>query len=122
MSACELAPKDKKALVGKVGKELVQKHGKRKYYDLDAIRTAAENSGYLVDVHCWAYCIFASPVDFRRLHEATGEVCDYAAMRGEVLSDLASGGSFSWLDVDLPWLDWPDINLGGLFDWFDLPG
>jgi hypothetical protein len=121
MAACELAPKDKKAFVGAVGKELVQKHGKRKYYRPEDIRRAAESGGYPLDIHCWAYCIFASPEDFRSLHEAAGEACDYAAMRADVLTDLASGGTFSWPDVDLSWLDWPDIDLGGMFDWFDLP-
>ncbi len=41
-------------------------------------------------------------------------------MRAEVLGDLATGGTFSWLDVDLSWLEWPDISLSSLFDWFDL--
>lgn len=121
MSACELAPNDKKAFVRSVGNELVRKHGKRRYYKPEDIRRAAESGGYPIDIHCWAYCIFATPEDFRLLHEATGEACDYFAMRSEVLADLASGAGFSWLDVNLSWLEWPDIDLGGLFDWFDLP-
>ena len=122
MAACELAPKDKKAFVGEVGQELVRKHGKQKFYRPSDVATAAENCGYAVDVHCWAYCIFTSPSDFASLHEAAGEACDYAAMRAEVLTDLAGGGTFSWLDLGSSWLEWPDIDLGGLFDWFDLPG
>ena len=119
MAACHLAPADKKALIGAVGEELVRKHGKRKYYEPAQVRTAAESRGYSVDVHCWAYCIFTTPEDFRSIHDAVGEVCDYAAMKAEVLSDLASGGTFSWLDVDLSWLEWPDIDLSAVFDWFD---
>ena len=52
-------------------------------------------------------------------HDALGEACDYAAMRAEVLADLAPGGAFSPPDVGLSWLDWPDVDLSGLFDWFD---
>jgi hypothetical protein len=122
MAACDLAPQDKKKFVGDIGEELVQKHGKRKYYDPSDIQAAAEAGGYAADFHCWAYCVFASPDDFRALHEAAGEACNYAAMRAEVLGDLASGDSFASSDVGLSWLEWPDIDLGGLFDWFDLPG
>jgi len=25
----------------------------------------------------------------------------------------------SFIDLDLSWLDFPDINWGGIFDWFD---
>jgi hypothetical protein len=121
MAACELAPKDKKKLVGDVGQELVRKHGKRKYYAPSQIHSAAETTGYGVDFHCWAYCMFASPADFRALHDAAGETCNYAAMRAEVLVDLASGNSFALSDIGLSWLEWPDIDLCGLFDWFDLP-
>jgi hypothetical protein len=41
-------------------------------------------------------------------------------MKAEVLADLASatGGTFAWLDLDLSWLEWPDIDLSCLFDWF----
>ena len=41
-------------------------------------------------------------------------------MKSEVLADLAGGASaFSLLDVDLSWLEWPDIDLSAIFDWFD---
>jgi hypothetical protein len=97
----------------------VRVHGKQKYYKPAQIRRAAVLRGYPLDITCWAYSIFATPEDFRAIHDAAGEVCDYAAMKAEVLSDLAVGGTFSWLDVDLSWLEWPDIDLSSLFEWFD---
>jgi hypothetical protein len=113
-------PKDKKSLIGAVGKDLVQAHGKQKYYKPDQVRRSAERCGYAVDVHCWAYCVFTTPEDFNALHAALGEACcDYAAMKAEVLADLAGAGSFSLFDVDLSWLEWPDIDLSSIFDWFD---
>jgi len=69
--------------------------------------------------HCCAYCIFSTPGDFKGLHDAAGEVCDHAAMKAEVLGDLATGGTFDWIDISLSWLDWPDIDLSSIFDWFD---
>ncbi|CAA9372794.1 MAG: hypothetical protein AVDCRST_MAG64-75 [uncultured Phycisphaerae bacterium] len=120
VAPCHLPPKDKKQLVGAVGKDLVEKHGKQKYYKPPEVRRSAERCGYGVDVHCWAYVIFTTPQDFAAIHEAAGEACDYAAMKAEVLADLAGGASFSLFDVDLSWLDWPDISLSSLFDWFDV--
>lgn len=119
MPACELKPDDKKAFIGAVGEELVQRHGKQKYYKTEDIGRASLARGYPVDWACWAYCIFSSPGDFQRHHEALGEVCDYALMRSAVLTDLAGSEGFMGIDVDLSWLEWPDIDLSGLFDWFD---
>ena len=119
MPLCALRPKDKKAFIGEVGKLLVREHGKRKYYTPADIRRAAETCGYPADVHCWAYCIFASPQDFKALHDAAGEACDYAAMKSEVLTDLSQSGLYAWRDIDLSWLEWPDIDVSSLFEWFD---
>jgi hypothetical protein len=120
MPACHLEPEDKKAFIGAVGKELTEKHGKKKYYRPAEVRSAAERLGYAVDIHCWAYCIFLSHDDFKTLHDAAGEACDYAAMKASVLQEFAPNGVFSWLDIDLSWLEWPDIDPSSLFDWFDL--
>jgi hypothetical protein len=40
-------------------------------------------------------------------------------MRAELLTDIASGESFAWSDINLSWLEWPDIDLSSAFDWFD---
>jgi hypothetical protein len=118
MPACHLKPADKKTFIGAVGKELVRVHGKQNYYAPAQVRRAVQSRGYDLDVACWAYAIFSTPSDFNALHAAAGEVCDYAAMKAEVLADLATGGTFAWLDLGLPWLEWPDIDLSCLFDWF----
>ena len=119
MPACELKPTDRREFVSSVGEELVERHGKKKYYKTDDIGRAATARGYAVDIHCWAYCMYSSPEDFKSLHDALGEVCDYTKMKAEVLADLAGSGGFQWLDIDLSWLEWPDIDLPDVFDWFD---
>jgi hypothetical protein len=119
MPACHIEPKDKKAFIGAVGEELVRTHGKEKYYKPKQVRNAADSLGYPVDIHCWAMCIFTTPEDFLAIHDAAGEVCDYATMKAEVLKDLATGGSFSGLDINRSWLEWPDIDVSSVFDWFD---
>ena len=120
VAPCHLPPKDRKAMVGAVGKDLVATRGKQKYYKPADVRQSAERCGYPIDVHCWAYVIFTTREDFDALHAAAGEACDYVAMKTAVLADLAGGAeSFSLLDLDLSWLDWPDISLSSLYDWFD---
>jgi hypothetical protein len=118
MSACEMKPADKKELVSKVGKELVAKHGKKKYYEPKQVRRATLDSGYGIDVVCWAHCVFLSPEAFVFIHEAAGEVCDQAVMKAEVLGGLVGSGGFQLLDIGLSWLEWPDVDLPDLFDWF----
>lgn len=118
MGACHLEPADKKKLIGDVGEELVRTHGKQKYYKPAQVRRAATATNHAVDVHCWAYCVFTTPSDFATFHAASGEVCDYGAMRASVLEDLAPNG-FSSVDLDLPWLDWPDIDLSAIFSWLE---
>lgn len=120
MPACEMRPEDKKAFIGAVGKDLVRSHGKQKYYKPEDIGRSAARSGFDIDVTCWAYCFYATPADFKALHDAAGEVCDYVAMKSELLTDLASGATFSLRDLDLSWLEWPDIDLPDIFDWFDI--
>lgn len=61
-----------------------------------------------------------SPSDFAAIHEAAGEVCDYVAMKSEVLADLATDGSFLGINIDLSSLERTDIDLSGAFDFFDV--
>lgn len=118
MPACHLKPEDKKRLL-ELGEELVRRHGNQKYYKPFDIRRAAESRGYPIDIHCWAYSIFTTPQDFKNLHDAAGEACDYAAMKAEVLTDLARQESLELIGISLSWLEWRDIDLSSLFDWFD---
>src|SRR4030095_13187153 len=106
MPACALKPGDRKALISAVGMDLVRQHGERKYYKPADIRRSAEKAGYSVDFHCGAYCIYSSPEDFKAVHDAVEETCDYAAMKAEVLADLAGGASFSWLHIDFSGVGW----------------
>lgn len=119
MAACHMKPADKKQFISNVGKELVKTNGKKKYYKTSEVRLAADRCGYPIDIHCWAMCFYTSPSDFNAYHVAESETCNYAEMKTELLTDLSSGSGFSPLDIDLSWLEWPDIDLSSIFDWFD---
>ena len=116
---CAMKPEDRKNMVGQTGQRLIQEYGRHPYYTPYQIRTVADALGFAVDVHCWLYCVFCSAEVFAALHQAAGEACDYATMRAEVLLELTSGNGFDWADVNLSWLDWPDIDFASIFDWFD---
>ena len=95
-------------------------YGKKKYYTQKEVQDSCRRRNYLdIDWHCWAFCIFTSPETFALIHAATGEVCDYVSMKTTALAELADG-LFSLGDIDLSWLEWPDIDLGSIFDWFDV--
>lgn len=40
-------------------------------------------------------------------------------MKSEMLSSVSTASDTSWFDIDLSWLEFPDIDFS-LFDFFDL--
>lgn len=102
-------------MVDRVGQQLVAKHGKQKYYTQPQISSAASAAGYPIDVHCWAYCVFMDEPSFDAFHRSIGEICDFTAMKTTMLQGLAGGG-FGLPDLDLSWIEWPDLDLGGMLD------
>jgi hypothetical protein len=103
-------------LVDRVGKELIARHGKQRTYTQPQIQSAAQQVGYPIDVHCWAYCIFMDHGAFDEFHRSIGEACDYTSMKATMLDSL-SGGGFQLPDLGLSWIEWPDIDLSLIFDW-----
>lgn len=75
---------EKKKAVGefvtRLGPELRTRYGPRKHYTPRQVRDTAVDTGLQLDYVCFAYCLYCSPSDFALIHEAAGEVCDYAAM------------------------------------------
>ena len=78
--------------LGKVGPDLRKKYGKRDSYSPEQVRRSVEDQGLGIDYLCFAYCMYCSPYDFDLIHAATGEVCDYVAMRS-LVGDTFFGGS-----------------------------
>lgn len=116
MPTCQIPPDDKRAFGRTVGRRLVQRHGKRRFYTIDEIRSVLFD--FPVDWHCWAYSLYASADAFDAFHEAAGEVCHYAFMKAQMVAALGEGVSFSPADLDLSWLEWPDLDFSWLTDWF----
>jgi hypothetical protein len=96
----------------------MRQHGKRKFYSVQQVRAANERCNIQPDYVCWSHALFNTHYDFDRLHAGAGEICDYLAMKREMLQSLSSGDASTWFDFDLSWLDFPDIDLS-IFDFFD---
>jgi len=67
-------------------------------------------------------CFNTPSSDFEAYHRSTGETCDYGSMKADMTSALTDGASESWFDLDVSWLDGPDIDLSSVFDFLDQPG
>jgi len=119
-NTCSTTPLDKKAFGKAVGHELLRRHGKQRTYPREAILRTVDALSFPADWSCWAMCLFASRDEFEKHHAITGEVCDYAAMKSEMVSAMTEGASSSWFDVDMSWLDWPDFDFSGFFDFLDI--
>ena len=112
---------EKKKLAQVVGNDLSRKHGKKKFYRQRQVERVLDRHGYLVDVHCWAYCFFMDHASFDSYHRSIDESCDYLAMKESMVTSVTDHASDSWLDFDfdLSWLELPDVDLSSIFDFID---
>src|SRR6185369_14707630 len=106
MTACQIAPSDRRRQARLVGRDLVENYGKKQYYTPLEVRNANRRQQIPIDFSCWSFAMFSSRDDFDTYHQARGEVCDYVAMKTEMLSSVSSSSeSSSWFDFDLSWLE-----------------
>ncbi len=101
----------KQQFATKLGPALIQEHGKKSNYSPQEVRATIDRLGLPLDFSCWAYALFTSHEDFDRVHEETGEVCDYVAMKTEMLSLVPTKDSSDWFAFD--W-DLSEIDLSVL--------
>jgi hypothetical protein len=119
MPACAIRPADRRDQVRRVGNDLLQNYGRKKFYSAEEVKAANRRQDVPFDVACWSHAAFNSHADFDAYHAAIGESCDYAAMKSEMLSSVSEAADTSWFDIDLSWLEFPDLDFS-LFDFLDL--
>ena len=124
MPACAIPPADRRRQIRLVGKDLVEHHGKRKFYSIQQVRDAHRRQGFDIDVVCWSHAFFNSHADFDAHHAQLGEPCDYVAMKRDMVDAVSTpsdSGSLLDLDfdLDLSWLEFPEIDWS-IFDFLDL--
>jgi hypothetical protein len=119
IGTCHTPPKDKRAFAKKLGDDLVKHRGKKKFYSIAEVHSSLRRLTLPYDLDCWGFALYSSRSDFDRHHRSTREECDYDSMRGEMIDALAEG-AWSIFDIDLSWLEWPDIDLSSIFDFIDI--
>ena len=119
---CPPSPTNKKKYIIEIGKILVNDYGKKKYYKPEEVKKAQKNSKSYdgLDFSCWGMSIYSSHSDFNKYHEQTGEVCNYAEMKTEMLQGLSVKSSseifeLPEFDIDASWLDFGEA-FGNIFE------
>jgi len=113
---CTSSPSNKREYITDLGEILIKDNGKKKFYKPEEIKEAHKKSKWYhyIDFSCWGMSIYSSHSDFDAYHAKTGEVCDYAEMKTEMLSGLSLASVSDWteipdLDIDASWLDFGDV-------------
>ena len=97
-----------KGFAKKLPSELKKLYGRSEYYSKGQVDRAIRNKfskfttgGVVVSDVCYAYAMFCTPKEFKEIHEATGESCDYMELREEV-SEVCfeNANDFSFSDLD----------------------
>jgi hypothetical protein len=118
MPACTISPSDRRAQLSIVGNDLIKNYGKKRYYSIEEVKQANRRKKIDPDYLCWSHAAFNLHAEFDAYHRSLGEECDYAAMKSEMLLSISSSEDSSWFDIDLPWFEFPDIDLS-VFDFLD---
>jgi hypothetical protein len=120
MRACAMPPEDRRKQVKLVGDDLVKHYGKKRFYTIKQVKEANRRQNISLDFGCWSHATFNTHADFDAYHESVGEQCDYLAMKAEMLGSVSTMADTSWFDLDLSWLEFPDIDWS-IFDFLDVP-
>jgi len=117
---CSISPQDKQALARTVGDDLLQHYGKKPYYTIDEVKESNRRKDVPIDIACWAHSLFNTGADFDSYHRSIGESCNYGSMHSEMMSSLSDNAPLPEAGLDFSWLDLPDVDLSGIFDFFDI--
>jgi hypothetical protein len=118
MPACSISPANRRQQTRAVGSDLLKNYGRKQYYSVEEVKSANRRQNIGLDFGCWSHATFNSHTDFDAYHQSIGESCDYISMKGEMLSSVSAATDSSWFDLDLSWLEFPDIDFS-LFDFLD---
>ena len=90
----------KRQYARKLSPALHKMYGHQKYYKPEQIRAAAKRENLDIDYICWGYSMHLTAEDFSAVHRSLGEVCDYEAMRGEIVNIVESLDATGWFSFD----------------------
>ena len=116
MPVCNISPADRRQQTRAVGVDLLRNYGRKQFYNVEEVKKANQRQKIDFDFACWSHAAFNSHKDFDSYHQSIGENCDYISMKSDMLSSVSTSVDSSWFDMDLSWLEFPDID----FSAFDL--
>lgn len=119
MRACAISPANRQDQVKRVGDDLVKHHGKKYFYSVEEVKASNKRCNISPDFGCWSHATFNTHADFDSYHQSIGEQCDYVSMKAEMLSSVSISGDTSLFDIELSWLEFPDIDWS-VFDFMDI--
>jgi hypothetical protein len=90
MAITPLSSDEKRILARKVGRDLVATHGKKQRYSVDEVKAAARRQEIPPDWDCWALSLYTRRREFDTHHRASGQPCDYAVMRKEMVDTVST--------------------------------
>lgn len=114
-----MRPADRRRQMKLVGDDLVKTYGRKQFYSVEEVKAANRRQHVSLDFGCWSHAAFNSHRDFDAYHQSIGESCDYVSMKADMLSSVSTATDTSWFDIDLSWLEFPDIDWS-IFDFFDI--
>ena len=100
MATCALALQDKRTLARNVGKHLSARYGRRTHYSPALVKASMRRLNYPDVWDCWALSLFTSRADFETYHSTLDELCDYAAMNGDMLGAVHSSSLLEFVSGD----------------------
>lgn len=112
-------PLDKRAVGKAVGDELLKRHGKKRFYTVLEVADVVHTLTLGAEALSQSLALFSTPEDFNAYHATIGQPRDYGQLKEEMFEVMLEIAIESWFDIDMSWLDWPDFDFSGFFDFFD---
>lgn len=131
------SPTNKKEYLKNIGRLLVKKNGKKKYYTPEEVSKAHQSSIWydFGEMAIWAMSVFTSETDFNRHHYVIEKAYSYSEMKTEMLNGLSTSEASELSldaghDIKTSWLDFGDVFedtlegigefIGSILEAFDL--
>lgn len=112
-------PIDRRAVGKAVGDELLKRHGKKRFYTVHEVADVVHTLMLGADALSQSLALYSTADEFNAYHATIGEPRDYAKLKGEMFEVMVELTIEGWFEIDMSWLDWPDFDFSGFFDFFD---
>lgn len=112
-----MPPEDKQSYIGELSKILLEDIGRKEYYSPKEVEKShrKSNRNFKLDFSCWGMPVFTEHEEFDKLHQQTGENCDYTERKSEMRNGI-SLEQIDFFEVDSEDIDAFWIDLSSVFE------